>query len=971
MTWRRRALRSAPPEGYIAVVSLEPGDEGPAEAALTCEAEGVELRLEGDRWRLTGPDGAEAKGVVRGTARRGFFVKRTARRLLLGANGEWVHGLAAGPLAAPPAIRVGLGGGWRLGSMRIMPREPVRFATDFPDPEPRTQLWQPVRGRWVLRSLSSPEQSANPAELAVVFDSMEDVASAGRTRAADIGIGVQLQGGSTVRVARVAPGSPAARAGLREGDRIEAVDGSSVATPAEAAALLEGAVGTSAVLTVLSDGGRRQVELEREVVVWGQTHRHVPIPPCEEDGEALIVTGYDFWTDYRFTAAVQTRGVGAFGLVFAWLGPEDYHVFRWLGAQDVRRGYGRMQVERVRDGVRHVVAARDGGFLAQDFYRLSVAIEGDRLGEVRAVCHVDGRQVLEAYDDAIVPGKLGFWAGEPGAACFDDVVVGQHQEGEGEGSRSSVQRRDRVMRAWADPSFSWQYVGEQETWWHKENFFGDVTLRAPATVSKSLRLVVGASSRDPASGYCLEAADEGKTLRLVRAGSVLKEEALAQPPPESIALQRQGSRIRLLLDDKVCLEHQDEAPLTGSNVGAGGGNIRDASVSSPNAVTDYFNGCPVDWHVMHGDWEVMNRWVCDPRWSFFGGRSEGVLAAWSKRPLEGECALSVHVGVLMMARNPRYDNWRDIGLTLCGDGKNLDSGYAAIVGAGGNQVTVLCRNGKVVKATEWPAALLPTRRGGGGELYSQHRGWVHIKLVKEGDTVRLFVWDREVLSYRDPHPLEGGRAAIWSVNNGILLAKARLAASALGEPRPALRHYRPYADAVLTNDCEGAKTRIERTGSIHAITNTVGGGTFAAALRPRVFSAYDRPRLSFEVKLQPDVKVDLYLTCRGQLYRVILSGPADGPCPAEMLGTFEGVRADGQWHRASFDLLGALRRRHPDDGLLMVWEPRFANYNNLHYLVAGFEGNHAGATYWLRDLALPFEARSGRLSAALSASRSP
>jgi hypothetical protein len=277
-----------------------------------------------------------------------------------------------------------------------------------------------------------------------------------------------------------------------------------------------------------------------------------------------------------------------------------------------------------------------------------------------------------------------------------------------------------------------------------------------------------------------------------------------------------------------------------------------------------------------------------------------------------------------------------------------------IAGAGNNSVTVLCRNGEVVATTSHMWALLP-RGHSRNELYSQHRGWVHFRLVKEGDTIRVFVWDNEVLTYIDPEPLDGGYAGVWSVANGLLLGKVRLAATKLGpaDPFPFLRDYAAFTDPVLSNEGDEARVRIVCEGDAYAITNCMGGGPFAVALQPRVFSALEHPKLSFDMKLPPEAKVDLYLTCHDRLYRVRLSGPKDdSTTAARRLGEFEGVEADGEWHHVSFDLLGALRRLHPDDSLLMVWQPAFANYANEHYLLAGFGGNRVGTTYWLRNVRL-------------------
>jgi hypothetical protein len=123
------------------------------------------------------------------------------------------------------------------------------------------------------------------------------------------------------------------------------------------------------------------------------------------------------------------------------------------------------------------------------------------------------------------------------------------------------------------------------------------------------------------------------------------------------------------------------------------------------------------------------------------------------------------------------------------------------------------------------------------------------------------------------------------------------------------------------------------------------------AFRPRVFSALERPQLSFEIKLSPEAKIDLYFTCHCAPYRVPLSGPNDPYFQGVTLPAPQGVKADGQWHRVTVNLLDVLRARHPDDKLLMVWEPILANLSKQGYVLAGFGGNPPGATYWLRNIA--------------------
>lgn len=950
MVWRRRSLRQPAPGGYLVVATLKPSKGGTPRAAVACKQEKVELQAHPGYWVVLA-DGTEVVRETLADEPRSLFVKRTPATLLLGLNGRWVHSLAVGRGQGAPEVWLGASPALEVASFRVLAREPVRFADDFPDATPKTGVWEPVRGRWALSSLSFADRSANPAELAAVFDRPDDEASRGRTRQRFIGIGVQVGGAHPTGVVRMAGDSPAERAGMQQGDIIRTIDGTDVRSAGDVTALLDGEIGQQVQVVVERNGKRIPFKLKRDLVIWGKTRRFVPMLPWCEEPVALIVAGYDFWTDYRFTAAARTHDVGAFGLVFAYLGPSDYHAFRWLGASQVESGPGRWQIERVRNGRTTVLAQREGGFYPRDFYTLSVAIAGDQPGKVRARCSVDGRMVLAAADDAIVPGRIGFVAHAPGTVFLDDVWVGEkaHDPTTTGGTRNIVQLRDPTMKNWADPTYLWRFSGTQ--WWYKTRIPGDVAFSSAMGHSDLTRLVICASKEVAASGYALEVAKEGKQATLRREGAVVKQKAIKGALPEKLTLSRSAGRVSVAFDGKAWLTYEDGKPLRGGLVGASGVVVAQTQVESPNILVDYFNRCPTEWHVVRGHWEVMNRWVCDPRWSFFGGRNDGgLLAIWSKRALHGDCAIAVDVGPMMMELSGRYENMRDMAVTICGHNHDVASGYTVVVGADYNRRTVLYRRGEAVASTTDYRALLPNRRALKGELYSQHRGWMHIRLAREGDTVRFSLWGHEALTYRDPHPLPDGHCAIWNVENGMMLAKAQLMAEGLGKPEPQVRSHAPFSDHMLTSECAESQAIVEPHGSTYAVTNSMGGGPFAVALRPRVFSAFDCPRLSFDIKLSPKAKVDFYLTVQEQLYRVRLAGPKQAPWMARDLAADAGVGADGEWHHVELDLLGLLGKKYPDDKFLMVWEPMIGNFSNEKYLKAGFGGNGAGTTYWLRNI---------------------
>jgi carboxyl-terminal processing protease len=111
-------------------------------------------------------------------------------------------------------------------------------------------------------------------------------------------VGVQR---NTLAVIAVTPGGPAAAAGIRVGDVLQAVEARSLGPrdPGLAATLLEGPEGSSVTLTLSRAGRSRNVTLVREVVVPETVQAEW------RDGILWIrVTGFSVLTERRLTAAL-------------------------------------------------------------------------------------------------------------------------------------------------------------------------------------------------------------------------------------------------------------------------------------------------------------------------------------------------------------------------------------------------------------------------------------------------------------------------------------------------------------------------------------------------------------------------------------------------------------------------------------------------------------------------------------------
>ncbi|MFD6468017.1 S41 family peptidase [Streptomyces goshikiensis] len=115
--------------------------------------------------------------------------------------------------------------------------------------------------------------------------------------------------GGRVEVERVQPGGPAARAGLRAGDRLLSVDGHAVTglAVADVVALLRGAAGTPAVLCLSRDGADFTETLRREQL------RAEPVTVRELPGGITVIKVASFTrgSGERVRAAVRAAPAGA------------------------------------------------------------------------------------------------------------------------------------------------------------------------------------------------------------------------------------------------------------------------------------------------------------------------------------------------------------------------------------------------------------------------------------------------------------------------------------------------------------------------------------------------------------------------------------------------------------------------------------------------------------------------------------
>lgn len=598
-------------------------------------------------------------------------------------------------------------------------------------------------------------------------------------------------------------------------------------------------------------------------------------------------------------------------------------------------------------------------------------------GYVEAALEDRGR--LEAFDPAAMAGRAGLYAAGPGVR-FASASLWFPTETRPE-PIPLLFARDELMKPWATDQGAWMPVG-RDTWLRRGDYWGNCAVEWPVPdlpPQAKMTVLLAADAADWQQSYWLTllGTAQGPVWRMGRAAEVRAEaEGTPLQPGTKVRLERRGRFLTAWAEDRLLAAWRDDQPLSGSNIVLQGQPkglaLEDVIVRSSQVEDSAFVRAPVDWLAQQGEWTNVQRWTCGPEWSFFGGRSPGLAALWSKARYEGDVTLECYVANQMEAGQGFNSGERtptDLNVTLCGDGVNLGSGYSFIFAGWGRTFSRLLRGSEVL-------AEQPFQLGTWEQMLTTHQTWCHLRAQKRGGQLRLFVNDRLVLSATDPDPRPGGHVAFWTVGGGIVIARARVyyQGKERGEEIPALYGRRsapdpnePPAPGLPTNDFEaglGTWTRrgretvevaLDETTARQGqrslrVTNRTSGGDFTVWLTRQPFDARQFPRWRFDYRLPPEVKVNFYVRlANDQWYEVTFTGPGEG-APTRRLGVIPEVQADGQWHTAEFDLLAAIRSLSPP--VKTTVQELALSARGERYLRCGIGGNPLGATYHLDDFRL-------------------
>ncbi|NMA43752.1 MAG: hypothetical protein GX946_10285 [Oligosphaeraceae bacterium] len=330
------------------------------------------------------------------------------------------------------------------------------------------------------------------------------------------------------------------------------------------------------------------------------------------------------------------------------------------------------------------------------------------------------------------------------------------------------------MRSWNNPVMEWRKQGEN--YWQQSDLWQD--FQASMNIQSLMK-----GTNQPAWGLLMANSSLKYQLKLMYETSK-KQLELTVPgqdklnlqlnePPENIALQKSADRLLARLNGRLLWNLPMPEELSGLCLlgRAGHGNSEDwanaVNVLGEGVKSYSFQEAPCDWLAAAGNWEVTNRWQCDPRWSFFSGQNlDGVACLWNKLPQGENLSVDFFVGPKMdTGRGKKYEYAGDYALVLCADGQNINSGYSFIFGGWDNRGSQIVRRNSIVKENR---DIKVTRSS------AIHRQWFHMKIRKENSRLSFWVDGKLVAELDDPEPLKDRYFGIWTWKSEIMVAQLRI-----------------------------------------------------------------------------------------------------------------------------------------------------------------------------------------------------
>jgi len=681
-------------------------------------------------------------------------------------------------------------------------------------------------------------------------------------------------------------------------------------------------------------------------------------------GNARLLTGCGSWDRYSASTRVRIEHNGTVGVLFQM----DEHNNGYLWNLSVT---GQKLRQVVNNEPREELDHANFGLTEDEWADLRVEANGPYVR-----LYFNNEAVMENYDPQRTHGRVGFLAASS-AGYYTPPAITQNDPPRRHPVMNEVFEKDRYLVAWSSADADWypavlpkafvtpqgfphSTVGfatplpsdQPGVYWHKGGHYHDLKAIIPVTLEtvagQTLHLT---TNYDSASGYRLQLTqkDNKGQARLIRGADVIGDYPFAITKKSQLVFERLGHFLVLraqeldpeltdprVLHEQVIFTFRDRAPLKTEMIGftVTSPKLSAAMVRvSSDRVEDTFEESPVGWVTESGVWAVMARYSCQPQWNWFGGFGPYTPTVWTKRRLDGDQTVEAYMGIKMQFDNMPEEEarrFRDTNVTICADGSHLNSGYSVIRAGRPNAhtQTMLLRKGVIVKTTTLPEHLLPS-------LGLGHRGWFATRIEKRGGEIKVFLDNKLAMTYLDPDPIPGGYAAMWTLNNGIMLGRANYSAEkmTIGTPRAATPlavqgTLEPLAVPQVTVDeiplivsnfedglgdvreRQGIAGRVvrERVSDVEHAPNTIArvinmypAGDLSVTLASTERNLETTPVLHYDYCFDPGAKVNLYVRKAGIWYEFLLTGKEAQEPGVYTVGRLTAV-ADGAWHHLEVNL---------------------------------------------------------------------
>jgi len=514
---------------------------------------------------------------------------------------------------------------------------------------------------------------------------------------------------------------------------------------------------------------------------------------------------------------------------------------------------------------------------------------------------------------------------------------------------------------------------------------------------------------DPGDGYSLFLLPgEGKpVLELFRQGELVKKVPLSAEA-DSIIVGHDGGVTWVEESGQDVLVYHDAQPLTGPRVAlrvAGNDELYHVKCRRDGIIDEVFELAPAAW-VQQGLWEITNRFSCTPTWSHMTAlERDGLGAIWHKDAFPGNVTVEYYAGMRMQSDYAMiYPRPGDFNCTFGARWLDFASGISILPGAWdpdwSSVWTRFVQGPTTVAETDRP--LVPRTREDSGQRYipvpyisagrDVHGAWYYVKSRYVDNQLEGYFDNVKVLE-ADAPKVDGDRVAIWTQSDQIVVARVRITYQNKRIPKR-LIEVEPVqpptatAPAVLVSAPEAAGLHADFATSLDGwhprdryrgvelrrvadqgrhfllVRNRLPGDSFQAIapVGPESggFDSLDLNRaavLRFDYRIPAATKINAYLTLGDRRYAIPLTAPVpDNPASPVLLRPAE-IVADGQWHTARLPLGAALRRQFGKQ----VPPLTSFSFGQLEqgYLMAGFDGNPAGAWYALDNIAIVSEVAPG------------